>query len=135
MNMHEVSPDARLRKLLSNSWPTHGDFGKHYDRAKPHTLVSADRCYMLHVLASMALSLGGDIWECGVYRGGTAILFAELIASTQGTRSRLHLFDTFQGMPITDPEKDLHQHGDFADTDLATVQERVGRDDIVRSSS
>ena len=31
----------------------------------------------------------------------------------------LHLFDTFQGMPQTDPTRDLHRQGDFANTSLS----------------
>lgn len=34
----------------------------------------------------------------------------------------LHLFDTFSGMPETDPQKDLHRAGDFADTTLESVR-------------
>jgi O-methyltransferase len=53
----------------------------------------------------------------GVYRGGSA----KLIASLKGNK-RLHLFDTFAGMPSVCADVDKHQAGDFADTSLEAVQ-------------
>ena len=41
------------------------------------------------------------------------------------TARRLHLFDTFDGMPETDAGRDLHKRGDFADTSLQSVQARI----------
>ena len=121
-------PDGEFYTPLFNPGLGYGEFKTFYEKAKDYTVVSADRCYVLCTLASQALALNGDVWECGVYRGGTAILLAELIAATQGAIPALHLFDTFQGMPETDSEIDLHQSGDFADTSLSTVQKRVHRE-------
>ncbi|MFC1560954.1 TylF/MycF/NovP-related O-methyltransferase [Candidatus Latescibacterota bacterium] len=125
-------PDSHFYSPLFSPWLGYGKFKEVYEMAKHHTSVSSDRCYVLYTLASQALFLEGDIWECGVYKGGTAILFAELIASTKGAISTLHLFDTFQGMPETDPKVDLHQRGDFADTSLPTVRKLIRRKGIVR---
>jgi len=61
--------------------------------------------------------LEGEIAEVGVYRGGSA----KLIASLKGNK-RLHLFDTFAGMPTVRADVDKHQAGDFADTSLGAVQ-------------
>ncbi len=136
-DLTKVSPaggsgaDRELYAPLYSPWLGSGPFEKLFDRVKPHTLVSVDRCYVLYTLARQAVSLEGDFWECGVYQGGTAVLLAEVVATTQPARTRLHLFDTFQGMPGTDPKKDLHKRGDFADTSLRAVRERVGREDVV----
>lgn len=59
----------------------------------------------------------GDVAECGVYRGGTARILAEIVPDRT-----VHLFDTFSGMPSIDPNKDLHKVGDFADTSLEAVR-------------
>jgi len=45
--------------------------------------------------------------------------------SAQSKHKRLHLFDTFAGMPATDREKDWHRPGDFADTSLEKVTETL----------
>ncbi len=124
-------PDFKFYTPLFSPWLGYGGFKHFYDKARPHTLLSSDRCYVLYILALQALSLRGDVWECGVYKGGTALLLAELIVSTRGARAQLHLFDTFKGMPETNKEKDLHQAGGFSDTSLSAVRKLVGQERIV----
>lgn len=70
--------------------------------------------------------LDGEIWETGVYQGGTARLFHELIAAQEKTETRLRLFDTFSGMPDAESALDGHQAGDIADTSIETVRRFVG---------
>ncbi len=127
-------PDARFYQPVFSPWLGYGEFEAYYDKARPHTLVSPDRCHLLYSLALQALHLEGEFWECGVYRGGTALLLASLIADKSDVARRpiLRLFDTFEGMPVTDPERDCHHRGDFSDTSLETVMHRVGNRDIVR---
>ena len=48
----------------------------------------------------------GEIWECGVYKGGTANAFA-------GFNRTLRLFDTFEGMPEVSEYDNFHKKGDF----------------------
>jgi O-methyltransferase len=119
-------PDARFYTPLFSPWLGHGPFKGLFDLARPHTIVSADRCYVLYALATQALSLSGDFWECGVYRGGTALMLAEILARGGSGSSTLHLFDTFAGMPETDPSRDFHRSGEFDDTSVAAVQKLVG---------
>ena len=40
--------------------------------------------------------------------------------------AKLRLFDTFEGMPETDPTRDFHSKGNFSDTSLERVREIVG---------
>jgi O-methyltransferase len=96
-----------------------------YRLAADRTLVSADRCYVLTTLLKQAIHLEGDVWECGVYRGGTARMFAHFLQDNASSRT-LYLFDTFEGMPDTDADRDLHRKGDFRDTSLETVAAYVG---------
>lgn len=120
--------------VASSPWPWLGykEFMKAYQQIGHYTLVSPDRCYMLYGLASQALYLKEAFWECGVYMGGTAMMFANLLAAKDPAgATKLHLFDTFEGMPDTDPEKDLHKSGDFADTNVERVRKRVGHSNRV----
>lgn len=64
--------------------------------------------------------LQGDIAEVGVYRGGSARQLAEAFPN-----KTIHLFDTFSGMPKSDPSIDSHKEGDFGNTSLARVQEKL----------
>jgi hypothetical protein len=41
----------------------------------------------------------GDIVECGVWRGGSMLAIADLLAEMGDTSHNLFLFDTFEGMP------------------------------------
>lgn len=66
---------------------------------------------MIYQYAKQAAELPGDVAEVGVYKGGTARLLAKVFESTNKT---IHLFDTFSGMPPSDPSKDIHKEGDFS---------------------
>lgn len=88
-----------------------------------YTLVDHSRCYMLYQFAKQACEFQGDVAEVGVYKGGTAKLLAEAFACRPD--KTVHLFDTFEGMPRTDPKMDLHHAGDFTDTSLEAVQKQL----------
>jgi O-methyltransferase len=101
-------------------WHTDEAFVSLYDRAVLKTLVSRDRCHVLYQLAQQAARQPGDVAEVGVYRGGSAYLIAKVIAAGS---NRIHLFDTFTGMPPTDRKKDpYHSEGNFNDTSLDSVK-------------
>jgi O-methyltransferase len=103
-------------------------FAALFDRVETRTLSARRRCHILYQLAQQASGQPGDVAEVGVYRGGTAYLLAKAIAAG---KKRIHLFDTFEGMPETDPDKDVHQAGDFSDTSLQSVQEYLSECDNV----
>jgi O-methyltransferase len=117
-------PDSRFYAPLFSPWLGYGDFASFAALARPYSLVSADRCYVLLMLARQALRVPGAWVECGVYKGGTAMLLARVLAEA-GRVATLHLFDTFQGMPRTDPSFDMHQAGDYADTSAGAVEARI----------
>lgn len=119
-------PDREFYRPLFSPWNGYGETSKYVHLAEPYTLVTPERLYVLYALALNAVRLHGEFWECGVYKGGTARMLAEFLASDAPPGVRLHLFDTFNGMPKTDKDLDLHQEGDFSDTSLADVQLRVG---------
>lgn len=127
-DIFKTLPDGEYYRPLFSPWHGEGlgEFGRYYQYAKSVSLVSPDRCYMLYTLASQAANLNGQWYECGVYKGGTATLLANLLSDKgKGQTTQLHLFDTFEGMPETDPERDLHLKGDFDDTSLEAVSEQV----------
>ena len=85
----------------------------------PRSLLPLQAKYVLYCLASDAARRSkADVAECGVYKGGTAKILAEIVADRP-----IYLFDTFTGMPETDASRDLHKAGDFADTDIESVRE------------
>jgi O-methyltransferase len=121
---HRKVPDAHLYKPLFSPWLGQ-PFAEVYGKAGGVSLVSEDRYWVLYSLALQSMNLQGNVWEAGVYRGGTATLLRDVIAQS-GLGKSLHLFDTFEGMPETDPTRDMHRQKDFCDTSLEGVQALVG---------
>jgi O-methyltransferase len=83
---------------------THPDLDRGFARvhtlSAPFTMTSIERMYALwqalrHVLDR---GVGGDIVECGVWRGGSSMLAAETLVAHGVTDRDLWLFDTFEGM-------------------------------------
>lgn len=87
------------------------------------------RCWVLYSAIRQAMSSPGELWECGVYKGGTALMLKNLRDRYSAGR-QVRLFDSFQGMPATDASRDVHKAGDFADTSLEAVKALVGTDGV-----
>ncbi len=122
-------PDKEFYKPLFQPWLGYGEFGQILAIVSKYSLVSSDRVWVLYSLANQARHLVGEFWECGVYKGGTALMLAKVVSTAKG--KKLRLFDTFEGMPATDPNLDYHREGDFSDNSLSAVRQRVGCDRFV----
>lgn len=93
---------------LFSPWLGHPEFQAIYEGTKLYTLVPPERCYILISLARYASYLAGDFAECGVWKGGTALMLARVLKSQNS--KILHLFDSFQGLPKIDQKKDPWFH-------------------------
>jgi len=63
--------------------------------------------------------LGGDLVECGVYRGGSAVVIAERLLGSPSSRE-MWLFDVFSGMPqpgAEDPPEAWQDVGKFVSSE------------------
>lgn len=119
-------PDVNFYRPFFSPWRGYGDFKRYHEIAKPFTLVWPNSCYVLYILALQSLNLDGQWYEAGVYKGGTAMLLAKLLEEkARHKQTRLHLFDTFEGMPETDPRIDILKKGTFKDTSLETVMSQI----------
>ena len=108
--------------LFFAPWKGLGALGRHMAESK--AIVRPTNLYFLHQACLQGIAAGaGEIWELGVFQGESAAFLASLSASCGRT---LRLFDTFEGMPETDPVLDrFHKGGDFSDTSLQRVRDRV----------
>ena len=122
-------PDAQLYRPTFQPW-LRPEFQSLYSEISRKTLLNAERAWTVYSLSRQALSVGGDFLEAGVYRGGTAFLLRRVLDGMPGPR-HLHLFDTFAGMPQTDPSRDRHHQEDFRDTSVEAVSGFVGREDKI----
>lgn len=102
------------------------EFKNRFNKVQGHTVVSAEKAYVLLQMLKQAIHFPGHIAEIGVYKGGTAKLINEHMKDSRVSWKLLHLFDTFEGMPKVDPTKDMHKEGDFNDTSLKAVSDFVG---------
>ncbi len=88
-----------------------------WDQAYPLACISQDRGeHIWKVLRSPRLP-EGEVWECGVWRGGSA-----MVISGAAPDRAIRLFDTFGGMPHSDRTIDEHVKGDFGDSDINRVR-------------
>lgn len=117
--------DVYQSELFYAPWKADQEFVSKYNAIAPHSLVAAPRCWVLYSAIRQALSVDGELWECGVYRGGTALLL-RMLRDEIPIKKTIRLFDSFEGMPLTDVDKDVHKKGDFANTSLNSVQQVVG---------
>lgn len=127
-------PQAELYQPLYSPWLGDAAFEEVYAPAAGLTLVSRDRCFVLYKTLLQALELPGAIVECGVYRGGTALLAASTLAREggRGAPRELHLFDSFQGMPPDTDARERFQPGDLAEATEPAVRDLLAPYDFVR---
>jgi O-methyltransferase len=112
---------------LFSPWLGHPEFQSVYEGVEPYTVVSPDRCYMLISLARYASHLAGDFAECGVFKGGTALLLARVLRRKEDQK-KLYLFDSFQGLPKVNEEKDQWFTAGQYSADSVEAVEKLLRD-------
>lgn len=64
------------------------------------TMVGLERSYVLYKTLNSLLdqNILGDLVECGVWKGGSCMLMAEVLKMRNQTHRRIWLYDTFEGM-------------------------------------
>jgi O-methyltransferase len=77
------------------------EFERLRERCEPYTMTSRERLYSVYEAARYLAGAGvaGDVVECGVWRGGSAMMAALALAAGGDCDRRLWLYDTFEGMP------------------------------------
>jgi len=73
-------------------------------------MISRERCYSLYLATKFAAhNLKGDFVECGVWKGGAAMIIALTLIEENKTDRKIYLYDTFSGM--SEPtNKDISVH-------------------------
>jgi O-methyltransferase len=83
----------------------------------PNTLTHLYQC----LVNAARLNLGGVVAEFGMFKGGTTMFLARLIARLRRTWPVIG-FDTFAGFPPRRSPLDMYDHPDCVFTDLPTVR-------------
>lgn len=91
------------------------EFERCITRCSPYTMTTRERLYSVYQAVRYIVNaeIAGDIAECGVWRGGSAMMAASALLAGGDTDRRLWLYDTFTGMPEPGTE-DTGIHGEDA---------------------
>lgn len=85
------------------------------------TLLDSLRQEKIMLCTRISNHLNGSLAEVGVFKGGSA----EIIARNKHPKKKLYLFDTFNGMPEVNPNKDnQHKKGDFNKTSYDKIKKK-----------
>lgn len=78
---------------------TDPEFVRLLETYRTYTMTSPERMYALYEAVKYVLSanIPGDIVECGVWRGGSSMIIADLLKHANSNR-KIYLYDTFEGM-------------------------------------
>jgi hypothetical protein len=106
---------AGYDKLLRKPTDLEHDFEKLSELCAPYTLTSVERMHSIYNAVRYIVSAGipGDVVECGVFRGGSAMMAAHSLMHQNCTDRRIFLYDTFEGM-AQPTEKDVYVTGQSA---------------------
>ncbi len=98
------------------------DFQEALQPAMGRTICAEHRILNLYLLIRFYLPKlePGHIIEFGCYKGGSAMFMASL-AKRYLPGTVVYGLDTFEGMPDTDTQIDLHVRGNFSDVDFESL--------------
>jgi hypothetical protein len=121
-------------------------FAEIYEKCRAYTMTSVERLYALYKSVEYIVSanIPGDFAEAGVWQGGSCMLIAETLTALGDRSRRIFLFDTFEGHPKPDAERDVDlwgnraidewkravgddSHGNWAYVSLEDVQANLAR--------
>jgi O-methyltransferase len=84
-------------------------FCRIYNEVKPFTMTSKERMFSLYKSVEYVIqnNIPGDFVECGVWKGGSAMLIAVFLLELKVKDRKIYLYDTFEGM--SEPTNDDHK--------------------------
>ena len=118
-NRHSLT----IPECTYSPWIFDREFLDIYEVATKNTLLNVAKCWTLYHTVKQLSNLNGAVAEIGVWRGGSGIILAEGIRRSN-SKSSLHLFDTFEGVPNNAIlEKDNQfRGGEVSDTSVDHVK-------------
>lgn len=120
-----VNPMNRPEGL---KWPTHA-----------HTMIGMKRLDNIQFCVEdvLAKHIEGDLIETGVWRGGATIFMRAILKSYQVSDRKVWVADSFEGLPVPDPQKypsdmgdHLHEFSELA-VSLEQVQSNFAKYDLL----
>lgn len=111
-SIHKIYP----KRLGSYIDIADNEFWDIYFSCKDYTMTSPERMYALYCSVNNILlnNIKGDFVECGVWRGGSAMLIAKILVKKGIQDRKIFLYDTFEGMSKP-TSQDIDLNGSTAD--------------------
>ncbi len=110
------------------------DFVKIAEKCKPFTMTSIERLYSIFKSVEYVVknNIEGDFVECGVWKGGSAMMLAYSLLNFKSADKKIYLYDTFEGM--TEPtENDVNINNVNAKQIYTSKLSKKGESNWVRS--
>jgi O-methyltransferase len=100
-------------------------FWEFYRVCQPYTMTSVERMFALYQATNYVIDqkIPGDFVECGVWRGGSSLMVAQVLQHRGVSDRHLYLYDTFEGMSEPTAE-DVDFRGQKADQMLEQTQDQ-----------
>jgi len=102
------------------------EFSEFYEKYVGDNVHSFDRKYFLSQLIKLTSYLTGDIAECGVFEGASALLMFKNANNTK----KLHLFDSFEGLSLPS-----HIDGNYWVKGDLSISEQIVRKNLPESNN
>lgn len=122
-----------LKKNYIFSKEKNGFIRQNWERIYKRTLLDPFRMGKLIDLVIQTNNIPGDIVECGSFKGGSGILMG-LLLKELGSDKKIHLFDSFEGLPEPDKKNDKgYKKGQFKSdfSELQAVIEQLDLSDTI----
>jgi O-methyltransferase len=107
---HAASMEQHIRAQLKDTDPA---FSGPFEGSKAYTMTGTERLYALYASIKyiVAARIPGELIETGVWRGGSGMMMALTLLQLGAPDRTIRLFDTFEGHPEPDAEKDIDLWG------------------------
>lgn len=114
---------------MTHQFDLEPEFLELHELCREQTMTSIERMYALWSATRYIVDnrLPGDFVECGVWRGGSAMLMAATLLRGGDTSRDLWLYDTFAGMTAP-AEEDVQEMSGRAAADILRERERTPDD-------
>ncbi len=97
-----VNFTGKMFQGIDNVWDMDVDFNKIYKRLYSRILLDKKRAFLVYQISKNCKVLNGHYAELGVYRGATSRIMFE----ASDKKKNIYCFDTFEGIPDTNKDKD-----------------------------
>lgn len=97
------------------------------EQVLPYTMTSKEALFALYTATNYIIdrNIPGDIVECGVWRGGSALLAALIMKMRNVSDRKVYLYDTFKGMTAP-TEVDVDKRGNVGFEMMEKYSDDIG---------